>query len=224
MERNRPTARPAPDGEPEDTGPAEPAPEEPGERVRARAGGECPLCHEGLTALPHLVVCPTCQTIHHQRCLGEMGHCGTMGCRGLDRHDALGGSPGGASSRDMAMLSHVAGLLGGAIWVPLVILILTRSKDRVAARHALHALLFTLLSVPLTAVTCGLGAIPWLVLTAVAARRAWREEDPPYPLLERWCGQLVARLEREWIDAPGRPPAVRAPLEKDGGPGSEPPA
>ena len=49
-------------------------------RLRARAGGSCPLCRVELGA-EETARCPGCGTEYHVECMTEMGACSTLGCR-----------------------------------------------------------------------------------------------------------------------------------------------
>jgi hypothetical protein len=50
---------------------------------RAEAGGKealCPICQSGIVADEPVVVCPTCDQVHHEACWQEIGGCSTYGC------------------------------------------------------------------------------------------------------------------------------------------------
>lgn len=159
--------------------------EDPTPRVEAAArvsvqGATCPLCHEGLTARPRLEVCPVCHTIHHSECVAEMGRCATLGCTGLRGERAAPVLP---NEQTLATLTHLLGAFGGGVVVPLLVFALTRNKPqhRFAHHHAKQALLFCLLTIPLSI------TIVWipiaLALMIRAAMRAHRFEWDAYPVL-----------------------------------------
>lgn len=152
-------------------------------QVHVRSEATCPLCLEPLTALPRLEVCGGCRTIHHAGCVDEFGRCGTPGCRGLTRSGSA--APGAAAGLDpneraIAAVAHLGNILGAAIVLPLVLYYVTRREQAFAAHHAWRALVFSLLSIPLSIVTLGLWVPVMFVLTIRAAYRAWRGEWVPY--------------------------------------------
>lgn len=152
-----------------------------GPRVEVKSEPTCPLCLEPLTALPRLEVCGGCRTIHHAGCVDEFGRCGTPGCRGLERTGEGGAvAPTDQNERVVAAVAHLGNIFGAAIILPLALYFLTRDKQPFAAHHAWRALVFALLSIPLSIVTLGLWVPIMFVLTLRAAYRAWRGEWVPY--------------------------------------------
>lgn len=156
----------------------DPRPDPP--RVQVRTEATCPLCLEPLTALPKLEVCGDCRTIHHAGCVDEFARCGTPGCRGLTRSGGPSGPGLDESARGIAAVAHLGNIAGAPILLPLVLYFVTRHERPFAAHHAWRALVFSLVSIPLSIVTLGLWVPVMLVLTLRAAYRAWKGEWVPY--------------------------------------------
>lgn len=149
------------------------------ERVTVQGAAACPLCRDALTALPRLEVCPTCQMIHHEACVVEMGRCGTMGCGGL----TAGRSPD-SDQRNMALLAHFLIAIGAQFLGPGLVYLMTRKRHPFASHHAKQALVFSLISILLGVTVVGIPVV--FVLALRAAARARRGKWDPYPFLSRW--------------------------------------
>jgi hypothetical protein len=169
-----------------------------------KAEATCPLCLEALTSLPRLEVCGGCRTIHHAGCVDEFGRCGTPGCRGLTRL-ASGDAPPAAhedNERAIAAVAHLGNLAGAAVVLPLVLYFMTRRRQEFAAHHAWRALVFSLLSIPLSIVTLGLWVPVMVLLTLRAAYRAWKGEWVPYG--RRESAPAPALASKGELEAPGK--------------------
>lgn len=143
----------------------------------------CPLCHDALTALPTLSVCPDCKTIHHADCAAEVGRCATIGCTGLGA--ATRDLPSDAHARTLAILAHLLGYAVGGPVTPFILWLYARHTGAAfVERHALHALMFQLGSFVALFATCGLWILPMAYLTIRAAVRAHRGERNAYE--HRW--------------------------------------
>lgn len=166
--------------------------------VDVKTAQSCPLCHDPLTSLPQLLACPSCQTIHHQACVHELGHCGTMGCGGL--HD-LAGEAGAAparlqsveASRVLAAGAYLGNLIGAALLLPFLVFLYARGSDDGFARlHAKQAGWLGLLTI----LTLGL-AVPFTLLATVyGGLKAYQGEWWVLPGLrgEPWSPRLLRRI------------------------------
>jgi hypothetical protein len=162
---------------------AAPPPAEAAGAVVVKQVPTCPLCHEALTALPKLRVCPTCQTIHHEACLDEVGRCATLGCAGLGARTAGPAAElrSDAHARTLAILAHLLGYAVGGPVTPLLLWAWARHTGLpFVQRHALHALVFQLASFVALLATCGLWVLPMTYFTIRAAVRAHRGERNAY--------------------------------------------
>ena len=87
-----------------------------------------------------------------------------------------------SNERGLAMAAHLAVLILPIIG-PLILYLVKKDDSRFVAYHAMQATVFQIISWLLTGVTCGIGALTF-ILSIVWAVKAYNGEWTGYPLIE----------------------------------------
>jgi hypothetical protein len=51
------------------------------------AGATCPICQSSVRPSEAVLVCPTCEQVHHRECWADVGGCATYGCDNAPKSD-----------------------------------------------------------------------------------------------------------------------------------------
>jgi uncharacterized Tic20 family protein len=92
----------------------------------------------------------------------------------------------GEQARQTAMVVHLLALLTGFLG-PLIIYLVKKDEDEFVRFHALQALYFELVAIPLALITCGIWGIVVIVYNIIACMRANEGEWYELPIVGSWA-------------------------------------
>lgn len=95
--------------------------------------------------------------------------------------------------RTMAMLAHVLMIVTGFIG-PLILYFIKKDESRFVAFHSLQALYFSLISIVLAILTCGIWSIVVIILGIIMALKANEGKWERYWLAGDWAMSSIAGL------------------------------
>jgi uncharacterized membrane protein len=106
--------------------------------------------------------------------------------------------PSGVASQDdrvLAAIAHGSTFFEGGIIAPLVIYFVKRETSPFVAFHALQSMVFGLLFVALTLLTCGFGALvlvwPYVIFEGIATYKSFEGEWYELPIVGAYCRRQI---------------------------------